>query len=190
MRKTWLVGGLLIAAAVVALLASDLLGLELEAAVLLGLATGGVVAIVPDGSAAGRLIGFLAGFAAAWAGYLVRAGVLPDSLGGRIVSVCLVLLVCVLVAGVTANRVPLWAALLGAASMVGAFEHLYAAAPPEVIANSLSAATTLLMTSALGFLAAAIAAPSPLSDAHGWRRTPADDSQPTHSLNDMMEKSK
>ena len=190
MRRTWLVGGLLMVAAIVVVVLSDLLDLELEAVTILGLSVGAVVALVPDRSAAGRLIGFLAGFAAAWVGYLVRAGVLPDSLGGRIIAVVLVMGLCVVVAGATANRVPLWATLLGAGSMVGAFEHLYAAAPPEVLGNSISTATALLLTSALGFLVVAVAAPAATPPGHGLRRTPASDGDASHSLNDMMEKSK
>lgn len=190
MRRTWLVGGLLVVAAILVVVLSDLLDLELEAVTLLGLSAGAVVALVPDRSAAGRLVGFLAGFGAAWAGYLLRAGVLPDSLGGRVVAVGLVMVVCVAVAGATANRVPLWATLLCAGSMVGAFEHLYAVAPPEVVANSLSAATALLMTSGVGFLVVAFAAPTATPPGQGLRRTPAPGDDTTHSLNDMMEKSK
>lgn len=190
MRRTWLVGGLLVVAAIVVVVLSDLLDLELEAVTLLGLSAGAIVAIVPDRSAAGRLVGFLAGFGAAWAGYLLRAGVLPDSLGGRIVAVVIVMAVCVGVAGVTSNRVPLWSTLLGAASMVGAFEHLYAVAPPEVVANSVSAATALLMTSGVGFLVVAFAAPTATPSGQGLRRAPGPDDEATHSLNDMMEKSK
>lgn len=190
MRRTLLVGGLLVVAAVVVVVLSDLLDLELEAVTILGLSAGAVVALVPDRSAAGRLVGFLTGFAAAWAGYLIRAGVLPDSLGGRIVAVVLVLVVCVAVAGATANRVPLWATLLGAGTMVGAFEQLYAAAPPEVVSNSLSTASALLMTSAVGFLVVALVAPTATPPGHGLRRTPSPDDEATHSLNDMMEKSK
>lgn len=188
MRRTWLVGGLLVVAAVLVVVLSDLLDLELEAVTLVGISAGAVVALVPDRSAAGRLVGFLVGFAAAWVAYLLRAGVLPDSLGGRIVAVVLVLVVCVVTAGATFNRVPLWATLVGAGAMVGAFEHLYAAAPPEVVANSVSAATALLMTSAVGFLVAAAVASPPTPPGQGLRRTPEHDG--THSLNDMMEESK
>lgn len=189
MRKTWLVGGLLVVAAMIVVVLSDLLDLELEAVTVLGLISGAVVALVPDRSAAGRMIGFIVGFVAAWVGYLVRAGVLPDSLGGRLVAVTLVLGLCVVVAGVTANRVPLWATLLGAGAMVGAFEHLYAAAPPEVVGNSLSAATALLMTSGIGFLVVALGAPTATAPGQGLRRA-APDGDNTHSLNDLMEKSK
>lgn len=190
MRGTWLVGGLLVVAAIVVVVLSDLLDLELEAVTVLGLSAGAIVALVPDRTAAGRLVGFLVGLVAAWAGYLLRAGVLPDSLGGRIVAVVLVMVVCVAVAGATSNRVPLWTTLLGAGSMVGAFEHLYAAAPPEVVANSVSATTALLLTSGVGFLVVAFGAPTATPPGQGLRRTPAPEQEATHSLNDMMEKSK
>lgn len=189
MRKTWLVGGLLVVAAIVVVVLSDLLDLELEAVTILGLSTGAVVALVPDRSAAGRLVGFLVGFVAAWVAYLLRAGVLPDSLGGRIVAVALVMIVCVAAAGLSFNRVPLWAPLLGAGSMVGAFEYLYSAAPPEVVANSVSAATALLVTSAVGFLVVALVAPPATPPGQGLRPSARDD-EATDSLNDMMEESK
>ena len=190
MRRTWLVGGSLVGVAIVVVVLSDLLDLELEAVAVLGVATGAVVALVPDRSAAGRLVGFLVGFVAAWIGYLLRAGVLPDSLGGRVVAVALVMGVCVVAAGLSFNRVPLWATLLGAASMVGAFEYLYSAAPPEVVANSLSAATALLMTTAVGFLVVALLAPTATPAGQGLRAAPAREQEATHSLNDMMQESK
>lgn len=190
MRRTWLVGGVLVAAALLVVVLSDLLDLELEALTVLGITTGAVVALVPDRSAAGRMIGFIVGFTAAWVGYLVRAGILPDSLAGRLVAVALVLVLCVVVAGLSGGRVPLWATLLGAGAMVGAFEQLYAAAPPEVVANSVSAATALLLTSAVGFLVVALVGPPDTPPGQGLRRALASPGESTHSLNDMMEKSK
>ena len=106
-----------------------------------------------------RLAGFAAGFAAAWIGYLVRAGLLPDSTAGLAFSVALVLVLCVAVALASVDRVPLWATLLGAAAMSGAYEYTYSAAPSEVVSTSVSTVTTLLLTSALGFLAVALLTP-------------------------------
>lgn len=190
MLRTWLGGGLLLLAAVVVLIVSDLLDLELEGVALLGIALGAIIALVPDRTAAGRLVGFVVGFVAAWAGYLLRAGVLPDSLGGRIIALVVVLGICVAVAGAAHRYIPLWATLLGVAALVGAYEQHYTAAPPEVLSTSMSTATAVLMTTALGFLVAALVLPAARRDErHVVGRDPRHDGD-THSLNDMMEKSK
>ena len=187
MRKTLLVGGILIVAAVVVVVLSDLFDLRLESVALLGLAVGAVVALVPDQSPAMRLIGFAAGLVAAWVGYLVRAGFLPDSVAGRAVSIVIVLAICVIVAAATSGRIPLWAPLLGAAAMVGAYEYTYAAAPPEVTSTSVSAVTALLMTAATGFLAVALTTPRTAGAAGRPRAARAEDSD---SFDDMMERAK
>ncbi len=189
MRKTLLVGGVLMLAAVLLVVLSDLFDLKLEAAALLGLAVGAVVALVPDGRPGMRLVGFAVGLVAAWVGYLLRAGVLPDSVAGRAVSIVLVLAVCVAVAAATGARVPLWSALLGAAALAGAFEYSYSAAPPEVTSTSLSAVTSLLMTAAIGFLAAALTVPREQRPPVRANGSDADGDGKT-SLDDMMEKTK
>lgn len=193
MRRTLLVGLMVTTAAVLVVVVSSVLDLELESAALLGAALGGVVALVPDRTPLARLAGFAGGFVAAWTGYLVRAAMLPDSTGGRAVAVALVLLLCVAVAVATLGRLPLWATLLGAAALVGGYESAYAAAPPEVASTSLSTATALLFSVAAGFLAAALVAPAGEAPTH---QTPAPGRRPrlghdevTHtSLDEMMEK--
>lgn len=191
MRTTWLVGGILIVATVVVVAVSAWFDLELESTALLGVAVGAVVALVPDRPPAMRLLGFLAGFAAAWVGYLVRAGFLPESIPGRSVGLGLIVLLCVLVAGLSPGRIPLWAALLGAAGMVGAYEAAFTAAPPEVVSTSFSTATALLMTAAVGFLAASALPVG--DDARPAVRRPSPgrgDQDETHTLDDMMETAK
>jgi hypothetical protein len=189
MRRNLLVGMVLMVAAVVVVVVSDLFDLKLDSTALLGLAVGAVVALVPDESPATRLTGFVVGIAAAWVGYLLRAGLLPDSVGGRAVAVVVVLAVCVAVAVATAGRVPLWSGLLGVAAMVGAYEFSYSAAPPEVMSTSVSAVTALLMTAAVGFLATAVLSPrEPRPSTFFSRRTTADEE--TTSFDEMMETSK
>lgn len=190
MRRTLLVGGTLIVATVLVTALSALFDLRLDSVALSGLAVGAVVALVPDRSPVMRLVGFVAGLAAAWLGYLVRAGLLPDSVAGRAVSVVLVLALCVAVVAATAGRVPLWAPLLGAAALVGAFEHTYAAAPPEVLSTSVSAVTALLMTAAAGFLAVALAHPRPVAAAAPRPQHEEVREQDSDSFDDMMERAK
>lgn len=192
MRKSLLAGVVLAVAAVVVVLVSAALGLDLESVALLGAALGAVVALVPDRTPAVRLGGFGAGFLAAWVGYLLRAGMLPDTAGGRAVAVGLVVLLCVGVTAVSRGRIPLWSTLLGTAALSGAYEFTYAAAPPEVVSTSMSTATTLLFNVAVGFLAAALIAPGeadgagqPATRPHRGSKSPEADS----TLDDfMMEK--
>ncbi|MFP5253863.1 MAG: hypothetical protein ACLGH4_08700 [Actinomycetes bacterium] len=190
MRRTLLVGAVLTVAATLVVLLSDLLDLKLESAALLGVALGAVVALVPDRSPIMRLVGFLAGLVLAWIGYVLRAGVLPDSTGGRAVTVALVLGLCVVVAVGSLGRIPLWATFLGAGAMAGAYEYTFAAAPPEVMSTSMSTATSLLMTAAVGFTLVSMLAPRQ-SGAPAARRGHV--SEPRHNdptaLDDMMEKS-
>ena len=159
MRRTLVAGLVLAVAAVLVVLVSSGLDLELESVALLGGALGAVVALVPDRSALARLGGFAGGFVAAWIGYVVRAAMLPDTAGGRAVAVGLVVLLCVAITAVTMDRLPLWTTLLGTAALTGAYEFTYAAAPPELATTSVSTATTLLFNVAVGFLAAALVAP-------------------------------
>lgn len=191
MRRTMLVGAVLTVAATLVVLLSDLLDLKLESVALLGVALGAVVALVPDRSPLMRLLGFLAGFGLAWVGYLLRAGVFPDSTGGRAVTVALVLGLCVVVAVASLGRIPLWTTFLGAAALVGAYEYTFAAAMPEVLTTSPSAATSLLMTVAVGFALVSLLAPRDTSTTAARRERTAKHQQndPT-ALDDMMEKTK
>ena len=159
MRRTMLVGLSLAVAAAVAVLVGAAFGLELESVALVGVTIGAVVALVPDRTPLARVAGFFVGFAAAWVGYAVRATALPDSAGGKAVAVALVVLACTAVVMAARGRMPLWAALLGAGAFAGSYESVYAAAPPEMASTSMSTATTMLLTLALGFLAAVASAP-------------------------------
>jgi hypothetical protein len=155
-----LVAGVVLAVAAVLVVAlSAEFGLDLESTALLGAALGAVVALVPDKAPSARLAGFAAGFVVAWVGYVLRAAFLPDSASGRAVATGIVVLLCVAVAGVTRERLPLWTTLLGTAALTGAYEFTYAAAPPELASTSLSTATTLLLNVAVGFLAASVVTP-------------------------------
>lgn len=130
------------------------LGADLPHTSLLGLALGAVVGLVPDRSITGRLAGFLTGFFAAWLGYALRAGFLPDIPLGRAVAAVTVVGVITAVAVASSGRLPLWSALVGAASLLGAYETTFAAAPTGFVADSLTAATTALLAAAVGLLVA------------------------------------
>ncbi len=159
MRRELYVGLSLGAAGLLLVLIGGWLDLELSSVALLGVASGAVVALVPDRTAAFRLGGFAAGFAISWVGYFIRAGLLPDTETGRAVYVGLVLLLAMVVSLAAVARVPLWSVLVGVATFAGAYEQIYVVAPPLVASSSVSTATTLLLTTAVGFMAAAWIAP-------------------------------
>ncbi|TNM43242.1 hypothetical protein FHP29_05960 [Nocardioides albidus] len=177
MRKSLATGTLLAVAAVAVVIGSQSFDLGLESVALMGAAVGAVVALVPDRGPYTRLAGFLAGFVIAWLGYAVRAGFLPDTSSGRAVVVAIVVALCVAVPIATGDRVPLWAPLLGAAAMAGAYEFTYAAAPSELASSSVTTATSLLVTVAVGFLA-------------GVAIAPAEPARLDEMLDDMMEQAR
>lgn len=153
MRKEMLTGLTLAAAAFLVVLIGGWLDLELTSTVLLGAASGAVVGLVPDRSAAVRVGGFAVGVLISWIGYFIRAGLLPDTETGRAVTFAIVLLAVTGVAVASMGRLPLWSLLLGAGVFAGAYEAAYEIAPPLVLDTSFSTLTTLLLTVAIGFLA-------------------------------------
>lgn len=155
MRKELFVGLTLTVAALVVTWLGGVLDLELESVALLGAAMGAVVGLVPDRTAGMRLAGFVGGFVIAWVGYFVRAALLPDTTAGRAVAVGVVMLLSLGLTLALVGRLPLWSVLLGAGTFAGAYEFTYAAAPPEILSTSVSTATTVLVMSAIGFLAVA-----------------------------------
>lgn len=190
MRKSFLSGLALAIAAVLVVVISSTFDLELESVALLGAALGAVVALVPDRGPGARLLGFTLGFLIAWIGYVARALLLPDTSSGRAVAVGLVVILCTLVAALSADRLPLWSVLLGTAALAGAYEFTYSAAPPELLHTSASTATTLLFTVGIGFLAASLVAPE--ADRDRTRPTPgkrAVSNENTH-LDEIMEPAK
>ncbi|WP_188078937.1 hypothetical protein [Actinotalea subterranea] len=164
MTRNVLAGTVLAAVAAATVLLPGLLGPDVQGVALLGAALGGALGLAPDGSdrpdrsGPGRVGAFALGLGAAWVAYVLRAAVLPDAPSGRAVAVLAVVLVCVAVTAAARGRVPLWATLLGAAAMAGAYEALYTADPSAVLTTSPRAATAVLLTAGAGFLATALLA--------------------------------
>ena len=187
MRLDVLFGGVLAAAAAMTVVLGSFLDLDLDHASLLGVALGAVVGLVPQRKSLHRLVGFGAGFALAWAGYALRAAVLPDSTSGRAVAVLAVVLGCLLVHLASRHTVALRSALVGVAAMVGAYEETYTAAPARFADQSLSAATTVLLAAAVGYLVSAVFAPdAPSADSTPSR---AFDDEPFHTIDELMTES-
>lgn len=189
MRKALLVGATLSAATIVVALLSGVFDLELGSVALLGTVLGAVVALVPDRTPFLRLGGFAAGFVVAWVGYLLRAALLPDSDTGRAIVIAVVVLACAGIAAASMGRLPAWATLLGAAGLAGAFEYTYNLAPTQVVDNSVSTVTSVVLTFAIGFIAVLLVAPTERRDpAAGSRHHgPTEDH---HTLDSMMETTK
>jgi hypothetical protein len=191
MRRTLLVGVGLIVVGVLAIMLDSWFDVDLEPVALLGVAVGAVIALVPDRSPFMHLAGFAGGVLVTWVAYVLRAAVLPDTPTGRAVALALVIALAAAIAAVSFGRIPLWSTLLGAAALAGAYEFTFDDAPPEVASTSLVAATSLLVTVALGFLAAAFFAPAEEGpvDLNEGRPARSDDDE-TDSLEDLMEESK
>src|SRR5450631_1351105 len=144
---------LAVCAAVVLLIGG---GSDLEHVALLGVALGGVVGLVPYDSPMGKLGGFFLGFVLAWIAFGVRAALLPDTAMGRAVAAFMVVLICGVVAALSAGKVPLWSALLGVAAIVGAYELPFTDSPPQFMVTSPTAATTVLLAAGFGFIVATL----------------------------------
>ena len=137
------------------------LGADLPGLALLGVAAGAVLGLVPDRGPAARAAGFLAGFLATWAAYGLRASVLPDVPIGRALAAAGVVAVITAVATATAGRIPLWSGLVGAATLVGAYETVFTADPAAFGAEATTAATTVLLAASIGYLVAVLGAAAP-----------------------------
>jgi hypothetical protein len=150
--RTLVTGAALAVAAFLLADQGDVFGADLPKVALLGAAAGAVLGLVPDRLPAARLGGFLTGFGAAWIGYALRAGFLPDIPMGRAIAAVVVVALITAVAVASANRLPMWAGFLGAATLLGSYETTFAATPTDFVSDSMTAVTTSLLAAALGFL--------------------------------------
>jgi hypothetical protein len=158
MRRSLIAGLVLAVFAALIIGLGELFGLDLQHVALMGAALGGVLGLVPHPQPLGKLGGFAVGFVLAWIGFALRAAVLPDSAGGRAAAAFIVVAVIAAACAVSAGRLPLWSALLGAAAIVGAYEETYTNAPSQFLQEAPTAATTVLFAVALGYLATSLVA--------------------------------
>ncbi len=188
MRRSLVAGLTLAAFAALIIGLGQLFGLDLQAVALLGAALGGVLGLVPHRFPLGKLGGFVLGFVVAWVGYALRAAVLPDSATGRAVAAFLVVAVIATACAVSAERVPLWSGLLGAAAIAGAYEEVYTNAPSQFLKESPTAATTILLAAALGYLATTLVAEGVSAGAarEGRRVRRADDDVPNDQIDVLL----
>jgi hypothetical protein len=187
MRATISTGFALLVGGVAIVLLSSGLDLELESTALMGVAMGAVVALMPDRTPVTRILAFATGFVIALIGYFVRAALLPDTAGGRAVALALVIALCVAAAAGSFDRLSLWGTLLGAAALAGGYESSYAAAPSEVVDTSLSSATAILLTFAVGFLCASLGGGTTREAADRHRRVPGENNTRAAAVDMNME---
>jgi hypothetical protein len=189
MRRTWL-GGLALAVAGWALLSLGAWwGLDIETTVLLGFGVGAVTALVASPGPGPRIAAVVIGLVVSMIGYVVRAALLPDTSAGRAVYVGVVIALCVVIAGLTRNRMPLWGLLLGAAAYAGAYEAAYNVAPPELPTTSVDALIAMLLCIAVGFVVGLFAA-SDEAIGRSYRSRRDDAPEPGESATDPEPKSK
>ncbi|MDX6197707.1 MAG: hypothetical protein QOJ79_858 [Actinomycetota bacterium] len=150
--RTLLTGAALAVAAFLLADQGALFGSDLPKVALLGAAAGAVLGLIRDHVPVARLGGFLAGFLAAWIGYALRAGFLPDIPLGRAIAAAVVVALVTAVAVVSADRMPMWAGFLGAVTLLGSYETTFAATPTSFVSDSMTAVTTSLLAVAFGFL--------------------------------------
>lgn len=168
MRNQFITGGALAVAAALTVLLGEALGLDLIHVTVLGIAVGAITVLVDDASLGRRMVGLIVGAVVAWATFGVRAGFLPDADSGRAVAFLLVFAVVAVVAGVSAGRVSLWSQLLGVVAVTGAYEYTFAANPPLFTTESLTAVTSVLLTTMVGLVVATATLPrtAPRAAAH------------------------
>lgn len=159
MRRTPLLAGSLVA--IVAGLLVEYgghLGLELTHVALMGSALGAVLGLVPQATPGGRALGFLGGFGAAWIGFALRAGLLPDIPLGRAIAAVIVVSIVTAIATASGGRAPLWAGLLGVGALAGAYETTFSIEPTAFTSDSVTAVVTTLLAAGLGFVATIVIA--------------------------------
>jgi hypothetical protein len=149
-----LLAGAILAAVVAALVGfGDAFGLDVSRFALLGSTVGAVLGLGPSGAPVQRAGAWAVGVLVTWLGYAARLTLLPDTASGRAVAAACVVLTVAVVAAVSYRLLPLWALLLGVASLAGAYEITFTGAPATFSTDALTAVTALALATAVGFLA-------------------------------------
>lgn len=137
------------ALAITVILTGGLVGVDRLWPVLLGAAIG-----LAPGMAVGRIAALVLGMTAGWVGVWLRLSVLPDTVAGRAVAGAAVLAVIVAVAVASRDRLPLWAALAGAAGFLALAESTIGVGPAAFPVDHLGTLGSLLLGAGAGALAA------------------------------------
>ena len=153
----FITGCVLAVAAAVLALSGSFFGSDLPKVAMLGVACGAVLGLVPDRSPGARAGAFVCGLIATWVGYALRAGFLPDTSTGRALAAVIVIALITVIAVLSANRVPMWAAFVGVAAMAGAYETVFTTTPTAFTSESMTAVTTALLATAFCFVVSTFA---------------------------------
>ncbi len=155
MKKIF-VGGLLLAVATaLALWVGAALQMPLGGIIFSG-GVGTVLGLVKQGGPIARIVSFLIGFVVSWLLFGIQAALLPQVVLSQIIGAVILLAIITLVAGLSGNKMPFWALLLGSATMVGAYQTQFANAPQGFLSQSVSSAGGTLVGVALGLIVAFI----------------------------------
>ncbi len=162
--RTTAATGLIVTLAAAALIASTA-SFSLGAGLIVGIAAGASVALVPSETGPRKLAGFLTGILVAAGMYVLRAGLLPDAMIGTLVAIVGLFAVITVISLISAGRVPLWASFAGVAAMAGAYETLHILDFAALMTNLPIALVSVLLASAVGFTAGSLFAPAKATQA-------------------------
>jgi hypothetical protein len=155
-RKT-LINGLAFAfAAALVVRFGGTLGLSQSPYVMLGLASGAALGLIPIGVPGMRIAAWAIGAGAGVLGYALWISVLPDSASGRAVATFFVVIGIAVIGALSYGALPLWAQLLGVADVIGVY-HVELTSPSAFTADSARSVTTMALGAALGFLVTSVA---------------------------------
>lgn len=157
MGKTFVQGLVILAAGIVALLLNQLLNLGLGS-ITFGLAVGGVLGLVSDGGPVGRVGAFVVGLIVTMILFVLSVLVLNTTFVGQVLTIVIGLGLITVICALTGGRLPLWAGLMGAILVAGAYGNAFASNPAGILTELPQYTTQALVPCALGFLAAVFVA--------------------------------
>lgn len=153
MKKIFVGGLLLVVFTAVGLWIGAALQLPLGGILFSG-GVGAVLGLVKQGGPIARIVSFLIGFIVSWVAFGLQAALLPQVVMSQIIGATVVIVIVTLVAGLSRNKMPYWALLLGSATMVGAYQTQFENAPQNFLTQSVTSAGGTLIGVALGLIVA------------------------------------
>ena len=153
MGKTFVQGLVILLAGIVALVLNQLLNLGLGS-ITFGLVIGGVLGLVSDGGPVGRVGAFIVGMLVSMILFVVSILLLNTTFVGQVVAIVIGLGLITTICALTGGRLPLWAGLLGAALVTGAYSTAFQTNPAGLLTELPQYVTQALVPAALGFLGA------------------------------------
>lgn len=157
MGKTFVQGLVILIAGIVALALNQLLNLGLGS-ITFGLAVGGVLGLVSDGGPVGRVGAFIVGMIVTMVLFVLSVLVLNTTFVGQVLTVVIGIGLITVICALTGGRLPLWAGLMGAILVAGAYSSAFAANPAGILTELPQYTTQALVPAALGFLGAVFVA--------------------------------